>query len=440
MRNNIVVAIFCVCALIISVSGLSCTTGKDLGNIASGKEECFRRGVDNQPAFLETVKVAEKFIQDANVRFNTVKLHDAGLPPMDMVLARKGKVSGTAVVSYPGIRTGHLAGMSFMQDDALALIWFASNGNREAARSLAKTLMSLQNSDGSFGYSFSTGSDGFYNMRYIKTGVVAWAAYALLYYGFSMDDSRAVDASAKAINFIKEMQNLESGGPEYGLVRSGFGSWSQGYSEFDPCYLEKEYMTTNQFVSDMLFKASGVTGVRAGLIEDGLMSRMWLDQEGRFAEGSFESGMDVRRSLNAAGAWGALWLVMTGNNPAALKSYTYSAAEFKNIHGPVTGYKPFLDKFNGLGGEDVTDVISLEGTFAMGLAAFRLGDRVAAQKALDLGSAMQCLAGPGMPYTSRDAGDLRASPSVSSTLWFLFLEREFSGKGKAPLFNIERKM
>jgi len=440
MRNNTYAAIFSICASVFSISFHSCTSGKDLGIKASGKEACFKKGVDNKPAFDESVRTAEQFIQNSMIRFNNVKLHDSGLPPLDMVVELKGKVPGSAVISYPGIKTGHLAGRSFFQDNALALLWFAWNGNRDAAKSLARTMISLQNSDGSFGYSFSTGSDGFYNMRYIKTGVVAWVAYSLLYYGFSMDDSRAVDASAKAINFIKDMQNLESGGPEYGLVRNGFGSWSQGFQEFDPCLLDKEYKTATQFVSDMLFKASGVTGLRAGLIEDGMMNRMWLKDEGRFAEGSFEFGIDVRRNLDTAGAWGALWLLMTENSDAASRSYTYSAGAFKTTSGPIAGYKPFLDKFNGISSEDNEGLISFEGGFAMGLAALRLGDREQAKKALDLGSAMQCIAGPGIPETSRDAGDLRASPSVSATLWFLFLEREFSGKGKSPIFNVERKM
>lgn len=375
---------------------------------------------------------AKRFITDATVDYRPGRLVDAGVPAFSRTVRPIMDRRYLSVVSYPESTDPHLKGRSFIYDDALALVWFTWIGDERRAGGISNTLLLLQNEDGSFGFSYSTGRDGFYNARYIRTGTVSWAAYALAYYGDKFGDSGALAGASRAIAYLDSVKEGS------GLITGGRGRWSADYRLFDPAFLFNVPVTEHQFDAQMAFmqmkKASS-----AKMLEDQIVSRMWLEDEGRFAAASTKEGPDRGRALDAAGAWGGLWLLMNGRNEMAVRSFNYVLLNFKSSDGILTGYRPYLDPLDGELPQGNEKLIFMEGTLATGLLAFRLGDTIETSEIMATASTLICLTGSGVPYASRNEANFPSTPSVSATLWFLFLDRERSTGNKAPVFSIRKK-
>lgn len=348
-----------------------------------------------------------------------------------------------ALLSFPQASTS-LGRRSYLYDNALALLWFAWTGQNARARALARTLRFLQLDDGSWGYSFHLDHPDDRHSRYIRSGAVAWAAHALGYFGSQVGDPGALLSARRAARFLDAMR-LGGPGPARGLVSAGRG--------LPGTLLDAPPSPKLDFaVSEHQFDAHPVLARFFPMAARRLAARMlevlWLRRPGRFAVAAGAERVDTRRALDAAGAWGALWLAGTGHAALAQKSYAFARQTFGTHalvvgeeHGaPVTrklaGFRPYADDIDGYDIHAAPDHIFVEGSMSMGLAAHRLGDAKTAREMLQTGIALGCMGPPGLPYSTVELPGFSTHPAAAPTLWFLFLEREMASGLTAPIFRL----
>jgi hypothetical protein len=328
------------------------------------------------------------------------------------------------VDSFAGLPAGHpLRGRSFLYDDALALLWYTQLGDETAARGLAAALVALQNDDGSWGFRVSI-DDGFYNASYVRMGTVAWVAHALTTYIRRFRDPPAEAAAVHAARALMRARRTT------GLLEGGRGRWSADERSFDPEFRLRAAITEHQLDAQVALAA--LAPEAAALLGKQILAGLWLEQEGRFAVAADDDGPHPGRALDAAGGWGALWLAAQGDLDRASRSLGYTVQAF--TASGQEGFRPYLDPVEGPESALEPDLVFVEGTLGVGLAAHRLGQRAVAEQALRTAVALACAHGPGIPYANREAHGFIAAPAAASTLWFLFLEREMRTGERAPVF------
>jgi hypothetical protein len=375
---------------------------------------------------------AQKWIKVVNYPHSSVR--DFGKNSHERKLARFPDVEYLAVLSYPDDPEGVLSDRSFSYDDALALLWYSWTGNKRYAAGIAETLLMLQNSDGSWGFSFSVRDDNFYNEGYVRNGTVAWVANALVYFSKRYKHERAYKAAQKAVEYLISQRISDDRSSNFGLIKGGRGKWSPDYRNFFTDYQFEVSVSEHQFDSYLVL--SQLTPSEGSALSKRIMETLWLENEGRFAVAADKRSVNKYRALDAAGAWGVLWLMSTGLKDLAEKSFQYTLREFSINELGLSGFKPYLDPVESPNLDDFEKLIYVEGTFGVGLAAYRLGKKEIAKQSLQLGMELSCLGGPGIPYANRQIKDFTTSPSAAPTLWFLFLEREMSSGLTSPLFNL----
>lgn len=335
-----------------------------------------------------------------------------------------------ALLSYPGAPSSDpTSTRSYVYDDALGLLWLTVTGDEERARGLARTLVAIQNEDGTWGFSF--GLDGFYNAAYVRMGAVAWAAHALAIFAQRYPDPPAAAAAEKAAQAM--LAARRQGAPAApGLIEGGRGRWSPDQKQFLPDFRFRAAVTEHQLDAHMALVA--LKSVEADQLARQMLSTLWIEPEGRLAAAADNAGPDGSRVLDAAGGWGALWLESIGERARAKRSLEYSLRTFPATDGRYRGYRPYLDPVDGPTSAMDPDLIFVEGTLGVGLAALRLGDRATAEAVMSLAVQLGCDMGPGIPYANKNATNFPATPAAAPTLWFLFLEREMRTGERAPIW------
>ena len=330
------------------------------------------------------------------------------------------------VLSYPD-GPARMRRRSYLYDAALAILWFGSTGEIETARSLANTLILLQNPDGSWGFFFD--ADGFYNLRYVRNGAVAWAAYALAWLDLRAAHPPARQAAQAAIAYLAAQRVADPGARHAGLLLGGRGRWAVDEERFFPDFELPVAITEHQLDAYQAFS------LLAPRLADDLAARvievLWLEGAGRFAVAADARAVIDGASLDAAGAWGALWLEARGDVDRARRSLRFTEATFRLPAPGVAAYRPALE---GAEPPAPSDLVFVEGSLGVGLAAWRLGDRATARGTLELATRFACHGGPGVPYANAETPDFTTAPAAASTLWFLMLAREATGGEPAPVF------
>ncbi|QDG50342.1 hypothetical protein FIV42_06225 [Persicimonas caeni] len=344
--------------------------------------------------------------------------------------ATLGPSKALAVLSYPRAE-GSLGSRSFVYDDALALLWFAWSGQQAKASGIAETLIYLQNPDGSWGFSFGTKYPADYHASYVRNGTVAWAAHALGYFGERYGQPRAIRAARRGADFLRRMR-LGGNTLDRGLVSAGYNSASTPY-DAPPGPTLQYAVTEHQF--DAHFVLARWEPSTAERLAERMNEVLWLDEEGRFAVAVASDRLNDNRALDAAGAWGALWLLSTGERERAVQSYRYALDHFETDAGELYGFRPYEDSVDGYDPVQAPEHIFVEGTMSMGLAAHRLGDRDTAQKVVATGVALSCRGENGLPYSNVEVPGFSTRPAAASTIWFLFLDREMATGQNAPVFE-----
>ena len=347
----------------------------------------------------------------------------------------KAKTSTTgmlAVRSFAAGSAGVLAGRSYIYDNALALLWFAWTGDQQSSRGLANTLLASQDRDGSWGAYLPLDGDDCYNNVYVRTGIVSWAAYALAYYANKYAGRTAMEGAQRAAGYLERAVAVDVGKETLGLLTGGRGRWT-ARERFDGAHRMNSAVTEHQLDAQVALESLGRP--MAGKLAHRIMSQLWLEKEGRFALAAHPERVDRRRALDAAGAWGALWLLQRGDRARARRSLDYALLNFATQDRSLRGFRPYLDPVEGPESVEPDDLIFVEGTLGVGLAAHRLGEPSVAREALGLAAQLSCSAGGGLPYANVEAAGFSTQPGAASTLWFLLLEREMRTGIPSPLFH-----
>ena len=398
--------------------------------VLDGRPSC--RPPENGPQLetraRHTAEATEAWL--ALVEYLPREVYDAGPRAEARALARRDEARYLAVLSYPG-GGDRLSTRSFVYDNALALLWTSWTGRRAEAESVANTLILLQNDDGSWGFGFDV-RDGFYNAAYVRNGAVAWVAWALSYHGRRDGHPEALAAAHRALGYLDAQRVREEGAAHEGLIRLGRGQWVDDGTRFESGPAPDAAATEHQL--DAAMAAHPLAPSLSRDLAKSLLQRGWIEAEGRFAQGLGPGRPDSRGALDAAGAWGALWLASRGDTARAERSLDWATAALSARHGGLVGWGPYTEDPMRARGPWTGKLIFAEGSLSMGLAAARLGDHRLSQRALALGVALACLGGPGVPYANIDLPDFPTRPAAAPSLWFLFLEREWATGQQAPLF------
>jgi hypothetical protein len=425
--NCAMVASACACAGL-----LGCASTRVPAGLTEQRRAC-ELPVPSSRSWHQTLAAArdasERWLRTVEYEVETVYGEGSEVRPHR--LERPAGAPTLALLSYASVGAGHhLHGRSFVYDNALGVLWFTATGDEARARGLARTLVTLQNPDGTWGFSFST-QDGFYNAQYVRMGTVAWAAHALATFDRRFHDPPSAQAAQRAAHALLASRR-GAGDVAPGLVEGGRGLWAPDGTQFDPGFRLRTAITEHQLDAQMAL--STLAPQEAGRLRETIMASLWIAEEGRFGNAVAERGRDDSRVLDAAGAWGALWLLAGGDRERARHSFAYTVRTFATRDGRLRGFRPYLDPIEGSRSATLHELIFVEGTLALGLAAHRLGEPDIAGVALQVAVDLSCRLGPGIPYANREALDFPAEPAAASTIWFLFLERELRTGLAAPLF------
>ncbi len=332
-----------------------------------------------------------------------------------------------AVLSYPyperfaGADSGfaELANRSFVYDDALALVWASERGDVVLAQGLAQTLAALQLPDGAWGFSFAVFGDGFYNAGYVRAGTVAWAVYGLARYQKLSGDRQFVGTLERGLLWLVGQTGAD------GLVRAGRGRWVDG-KVFDPDYDARFAATEHQidawFAYSAAMAADPELAAQLGLakaktqLATALDSHLWRPSEERYAQGKDGDKIDENSALDAAGSWAAL-LDAARDRPGRAQSALHWVQREHTIvaHG-WPGLRPYLP--------DPPQTWFVEGSLAVALAWWRLGERQTAIEAFAPAVQLACAAGVPLVYAPDWHTDFPLSPAAAPTLGFLLVGGE----------------
>lgn len=351
----------------------------------------------------------------------------------------------TAVVSYPR-RTGDQAwdrafvdvGRSFVYDNALSAIAYTYFGLHARAELLLATLASLQSADGSIGFSFNTRGDGFYNRGYVRAGTVAWVGYAFAYFELLTGNQRFREPALRAARYLREHPAVSSsaqGGGQAWLVAGGKGRWTQADTVFEGDYVFEGAATEHQvdawYLFDALAELTGEPGWAQSRDEllRGMWRWLWLEDEGRFAQGLTPRSVDAGMALDAGGAWSALLLNAIGAADTAQRTLAWVETHFANVDHGLFGYRPYAGEVADFEGVNWygRSLVYVEGTASVALAHFRNGNANEAALASASLLQLQCLAGGALPYASRFVSQFPPVEAVASTLWWALAAEEMSG-------------
>lgn len=364
----------------------------------------------------------------APIPFTATHSREAG-ETLIVPLVKQEHLTYLAVRSFPEVATGPLHNRCFLYDQALALLWMSWSGERELADGIANTLALLQREDGAWGFSFDADTE-FYNQGYLRTGAVAWAAWAMTYHAGRSKNPDFEKSAQRARQWVASAV-FDEGDDRDGLVSAGSGVWTLHGTVFDPARTPAHAVTEHQL--DAWMALSG--GALANSLAAGIVDQLWLDDEGRFALAIGADSLYSGRALDASGAWGALFLDAIGQDEKSRRSLDFTETHFSTRAGRLAGYRPYLDVVDHPATAEREDLIFVEGSMAVGLAGHRLGRSDVAQSTLELGATLSCLTGGALPYANRRVADFTDEPSAAASFWFLFLEREMRTGERAPVFT-----
>lgn len=326
-----------------------------------------------------------------------------------------------------------LAERSFVYDNALAMIANTLSGRLAEAQAIGRTLEVLSERDGAIGFSFSLEDPAFYNARYVRSGAMAWAGYALAHYDETTQQQRFRGAARRIADNLLRSRVNRPGDPRDGLVPAGRGRWSSQHQGFDPHFDAGFCVTEHQIDAYFLLQTLGaLVGAPYADASERLAGRMiealWIADEGRFAVAANEHGRVVERALDA-GAWGTLFLAARGDRARAGASLAYTTRTFASQVQDLQGFAPYAGATDDHPGVDFRETLFSEGTASVAIALLRSGDRGGAERLAVTLRELQRRGDGGVLYALPERQDFPSLPSVAATAWLLFLERELLGHG-----------
>ncbi len=327
---------------------------------------------------------------------------------------------------------GVLAARSYVYDDALAMVVHTLRGDRTQARSLGQTLAALTDTNGHLGFSFTLESPAAYDSRYQRAGTTAWAGYALALYEARTGDAVFGPVARRIAEGLLAARVNTPGDPRDGLVVSGRGTWAGTPRTLDPEGFATECVTEHQIDAYFLLATlgsmdpSGRYHAAAEALAGHLVDALWIDAEGRFAVAVTTEGRVADRALDAAGAWGVLFLLARGDGFRAQRALDYTLASFATRVDGLQGFAPYAGPAADYPGQDLSREFFSEGTAGVGLALVRTGRRAEAETLVASLREVQRRGGGGVLYALPGATDFPDVPAAAPTAWLWLLEQDLA--------------
>ncbi len=338
-----------------------------------------------------------------------------------------------AVVSYPvpdrfdGGPYGFdaMASRSFVYDNALYVILKTVQGDCASARRVLQTLVALQRADGAWGASFNLEGRPFYNVGYVRSGHVAWVAYAMALYAVRFKDKRFVVAMRKAASWLLARRD-----PKTGLVLGGLGRFRPG-GGFDRHDVADWASTEHNVDLWFALRAFAVADPEGGWarhlqpdeLGDAIEKHLFIPAQGRYARGLRSDGLDKVSALDAAGTWSALFELGRGRVEVAERMLVWLESHHGHQQDGWQAWRPY-------GADEASDRQRLwfvEASVARAIVLHRLGRHEEARKMVRQLSELACAGGVPLVYSNRWAEDFPMTPAVAPTVWYVLAVSEVWG-------------
>ncbi|MFO0645363.1 MAG: hypothetical protein U0326_03930 [Polyangiales bacterium] len=326
---------------------------------------------------------------------------------------------------------------TFVYDLALAMIVHTLADREPDARAIGRTLCQLVDaSGGAPGFSLGLDAPAFYDVEYVRSGVVAWVGYALALHDLVKGENRFRAHARRVADALLSSRFPSGSDPRAGLILAGRGRWLDGQRRFDGPWRADYCVTEHQIDAWFLLDALGRLGearyqAEADALSSAMLSSLWLADEGRFAVAATANGLDRALALDAAGAWGALFLLARGEREKASASLRFTERTFATRVDDLDGFAPYAGTIHEYEGYDFSSTLFAEGTAAVGLARLRMGDRVGAERVAEVLRRLQRRGDGGVLYATPEGPDMPQVPAAAPTAWLLLLERELAGQRAA---------
>jgi hypothetical protein len=274
--------------------------------------------------------------------------------------------------------------------------------------------------EGSLSFSYDV-YNGQVDQAYIRTGAVAWVAYA---YGIYMERTgdylSAAPALQKTLNFLFSLQ-CASSDLRRNLILGGWGTYQDPGYRYVPgqltwvstehnvdCYFafdkasrvlpaaaealrQRALITPDQYAA--LMATSSQASQKAGEVKTALLTQLWIapsgNTPGHFAQGASATGLDPSLALDASGSWSAMFCHEVGDDAKAVECLKFiyetffltgqqilkssQPGSFNQTYvqlTPFSGFKPYADSVGGYSGSP--NSVWLEGTLGALAAYLRL--------------------------------------------------------------------
>lgn len=280
---------------------------------------------------------------------------------------------------------------------------------------------------GSLSFSYDV-YNGQVDQAYIRSGAMAWVAYAYaIYMERTGDFENAALALQSMVNCLFSIQSAANDLTR-NLVMLGWGSYIDPGYQYVPgqilsvstehnvdCYfaltkaasilptaatnlLNNGLITETQYIS--LIATATTAGSVAGQISAALLAQLWIpaagSTPGHFAQGASNAGLDTSLALDASGSWAAMFCHEVGQDSMAVSCLEFvyqtfflgqqqileSSApnSYNEAYQQLTkfdGFKPYADSTGGYSGSPAS--VWMEGTWGVIAALLRLSDNTSLQ-------------------------------------------------------------
>lgn len=276
--------------------------------------------------------------------------------------------------------------------------------------------------EGSLSFSYDV-YNGQVDQAYIRSGAVAWVAYAYgIYIERTGDFERAALGLQSMLNFLFSMQSTDADALQ-NLIKVGWGVYQDPGYQYVPgaisnvstehnidCYFAFDKAARvlptaaqnlftqgliTQTQADQLRSTASTASAKASEISAAILNQLWIpasgSSKGHFAQGASSSGLDTSLALDAASSWSALFCHEVGDDAKAVSCLEFAYETFFLANQqilssdatdsyneayqqltPFDGFKPYADSTGGYTGSPAS--VWMEGTWGIVAALLRLSD------------------------------------------------------------------
>lgn len=348
---------------------------------------------------------------------------------------------------------------SYIYDIGMSLLMFTESKDYQLCKEIMDRLVYEQKENGSFGFSYDIYIGELYE-PYIRTGSIGWLLWGMCNYALVSKDTTYNEMIRKCGEWILNRQVTTQGDLRYGLMKGGYGEYSQEY-EFIPTDIQwcstEHNCSSLQAINGLykLFKEQKYLD-SANLIKNALLTTLYDSVNNRFYQGCTASDIDTAWALDCL-SWAGSVAISFEEIEKAQKSLDNLNANFKVINKTILisedkelynkayslpdgvllkGFKPYY-----LGYDNPPELIWSEGTLGAMLLAKKLGDETMFNEYLQEIIKMQNCNGSsgGIIYTSETRSSMpwefHAWECTTSCCWLYLLLQNTD-----VLFNIDLQL